>query len=168
MILALDAHDRLLHQGISHPTIYIIAPYNRQVDLLEELLKERRSKRAITLEKELARYGLDPRDLGNKDQVQHLLTQRRMNGDCVGRLQALKYQLELKAILVLTIDKAQGSEADVVVLSTVKCGNFTQDPRRMCVALSRARHQSILVGNSGEMEQHPMWARIIRAYKQGA
>jgi len=58
------------------------------------------------------------------------------------------YSSVLPPAQILTVDKAQGSESDVVVLSTVKCGQFTRDSRRMCVALSRARKLCILVSRS--------------------
>jgi superfamily I DNA and/or RNA helicase len=47
----------------------------------------------------------------------------------------------------MTVDKAQGSEADAVILSLVKIGaGFMQDPKRANVALSRAKRLSVLVG----------------------
>ena len=52
-------------------------------------------------------------------------------------------------VKVDTVDSMQGSEADVVILSFVrstrKCG-FLADPRRLNVALTRAKSNLFLVG----------------------
>lgn len=54
---------------------------------------------------------------------------------------------------ISTVDASQGSEADVVVLSCVRCNakkqiGFLSQTNRMCVALSRARERLIIVGSS--------------------
>jgi superfamily I DNA and/or RNA helicase len=53
----------------------------------------------------------------------------------------------MKGVLVSTVDSAQGSEADIVILSFVRseATGFLNDDRRINVALTRARFQ--LVGN---------------------
>ena len=57
-------------------------------------------------------------------------------------------------VLVMTVDSAQGSETDYVILSCVRCngghdiGRFVADDRRVNVAMSRARKQLIVVGSS--------------------
>jgi hypothetical protein len=54
----------------------------------------------------------------------------------------------------MTVDSAQGSETDYVILSCVRCngghdiGRFVADDRRVNVAMSRARKQLIVVGSS--------------------
>jgi hypothetical protein len=58
-------------------------------------------------------------------------------------------------IAVLPVDRCQGQEADVVVVSFVRTprnplpntGRWLQDPRRLNVALTRARRSLILIGN---------------------
>eukprot|EP00983_Pelagomonas_calceolata_P106168 1159205-Pelagomonas_calceolata.AAC.6 len=69
---------------------------------------------------------------------------------------------------VMTVDKAQGSEADVVVLSLVKIGAFMLDTKRANVALSRARKLSILVGNVEYMKRDAgsgrFWNQVIDGY----
>jgi hypothetical protein len=75
------------------------------------------------------------------------------------------YQLELKAtkeylrtlglaeIKVTTADASQGTEMDIVIVSTTRIGGnsglgFVADPRRENVALGRARHGLIIVGHN--------------------
>jgi AAA domain len=56
----------------------------------------------------------------------------------------------LHDVLVSTVDSSQGCESDVVVISFVRTNNsagFITDDRRMNVALTRARHQLVCVGN---------------------
>lgn len=54
-----------------------------------------------------------------------------------------------KDVLVATVDSSQGCEADVVIVSLVRSASagFLKDDRRMNVALTRARHQLVCVGN---------------------
>ncbi len=55
----------------------------------------------------------------------------------------------------LTVDSCQGREADMVFVSfTLARGSrFVRDPNRLNVAITRARHQLVLVGNHGEMSR---------------
>lgn len=54
-------------------------------------------------------------------------------------------------IMIYTVDKFQGKEADVVFLSMVKANEatlgFMDSPNRLNVALTRARYQMVVVGN---------------------
>ena len=54
-----------------------------------------------------------------------------------------------KQIEHLTVDSCQGREADMVFVSFTFAGGsrFVRDPNRLNVALTRARHQLVLVGN---------------------
>jgi superfamily I DNA and/or RNA helicase len=57
----------------------------------------------------------------------------------------------LNGVLVATVDSSQGCEADVVILSFVRSNGgsagFLRDDRRMNVAMTRARHQLVCIGN---------------------
>jgi energy-coupling factor transporter ATP-binding protein EcfA2 len=58
-----------------------------------------------------------------------------------------------KHIEHLTVDSCQGREADMVFVSFTFAGGsrFVRDPNRLNVALTRARHQLVLVGNRDGM-----------------
>ena len=63
--------------------------------------------------------------------------------------QLLSYGSDIE---VHTIDSFQGREADIVLLSTVRtteCG-FWLDSRRLCVALTRARHALHIIASCDE------------------
>lgn len=54
------------------------------------------------------------------------------------------------SVAVNTVDSFQGSEADVVILSTVRCGStvgFLKDFQRLNVALTRAKRLLLVVGD---------------------
>lgn len=55
----------------------------------------------------------------------------------------------LANVLVATVDSSQGCEADLVIVSLVRSNSagFLTDDRRVNVALTRARHQLVCVGN---------------------
>ncbi|OEU12767.1 hypothetical protein FRACYDRAFT_163510, partial [Fragilariopsis cylindrus CCMP1102] len=56
-------------------------------------------------------------------------------------------------IRIGTIDSFQGQECDIVLFSSVRSNTinelgFVRDPRRLCVALTRARKGLVVVGDS--------------------
>jgi len=84
----------------------------------------------------------------------------------------------LCCLQTLSVDAVQGSEADATVLSLVKTrpdlSAFFVDPRRACVALSRAKHVSIVVGTAsvfagsgggGGGVKSPDWKLLTAMYK---
>jgi superfamily I DNA and/or RNA helicase len=60
------------------------------------------------------------------------------------------------AVEIGTVDKFQGREKQIIILSTVdnKIGDFVSDPRRLNVAVSRAVSQFILVTNGNHNNKH--------------
>ena len=69
------------------------------------------------------------------------------------------YQAQARQVLsyganveVHTVDSFQGREADIVILSVVRTNQpgFWSDHRRLCVALTRAKHVMCIVGNGKE------------------
>ena len=67
-------------------------------------------------------------------------------------------------IKIDTVDKFQGRENDVIILSTVdnKISKFTDDPNRLNVAISRAIEQLILVVNGNESDNETNISDLIR------
>lgn len=62
-------------------------------------------------------------------------------------------------IQVKSADASQGQEADVVLLSTVRAGSrsglgFLEDPRRVCVALTRAKCCLWIFGKKETLENN--------------
>lgn len=79
-------------------------------------------------------------------------------------------------VQVSTVDAFQGSENDLIFLSLVRTSGFRQGaggqqqsthasdflscPKRVCVALTRARRQLVVVGGETAFTQHRVWACI--------
>mmetsp|Transcript_38773 Transcript_38773/g.76831 ORF Transcript_38773/g.76831 Transcript_38773/m.76831 type:complete len:846 (-) Transcript_38773:60-2597(-) len=74
------------------------------------------------------------------------------------------------AAMVVSVDASQGSESDHILLSTVRSNakgdvGFCADPRRLCVAISRAKATLTIVGDPSCMCSGP-WGKIVNVVKQ--
>jgi hypothetical protein len=84
--------------------------------------------------------------------------------------QLLELMRSLAAALrveVLTVDACQGSEFEFVVLSTCRSNRsgklgFVKDRQRMCVAISRAMRQMVVVGDATTLTNDESW-RILHS-----
>ena len=70
------------------------------------------------------------------------------------------------ACRVGTVDSFQGQETDLVVFSATRSNDvgdmgFLRDPRRLCVAITRARRGLILVGDARTLRSSHHWAALI-------
>ncbi len=62
-----------------------------------------------------------------------------------------------------TVDSFQGGEKDIVILSTVRTSpsDFLDNPKRINVALTRARHHLIVVGHHSTLLQSAVWKPVV-------
>lgn len=69
-----------------------------------------------------------------------------------------------------TVDAFQGREKDIIIVSCVRSNSldsekaslgFLIDDRRMNVAITRARHLLVVIGNSATLKKHPAWKSFI-------
>lgn len=70
-------------------------------------------------------------------------------------------------LMISTVDGFQGREADVVIFSTVRCNDkgalgFVRDPRRMNVAITRARRYLFVIGSKETLSNDPTWMKWIQ------
>jgi DNA replication ATP-dependent helicase Dna2 len=68
-----------------------------------------------------------------------------------------------------TVDRFQGGEADVVVVSLCPPPEMSEhlaDPRRLNVAITRARVKVILLGDCGRLERYPVFQRLFAEYEK--
>lgn len=70
---------------------------------------------------------------------------------------------------VSTVDAFQGREADVILVSTVRANarrvqGFLDDPRRACVALTRAKHGCVVLGSGGTLggQEAAVWGQWLQ------
>eukprot|EP00245_Coleochaete_scutata_P003497 TRINITY_DN1511_c0_g4_i2.p1 TRINITY_DN1511_c0_g4~~TRINITY_DN1511_c0_g4_i2.p1 ORF type:complete len:564 (+),score=94.07 TRINITY_DN1511_c0_g4_i2:454-2145(+) len=83
---------------------------------------------------------------------------------------ALRQQL-YKEIEVASVDSFQGREKDYIILSCVRSNEhqgigFLNDPRRLNVALTRARYGVVLLGNPKVLSKQPLWNTLLCHYKE--
>ncbi|PKY28059.1 hypothetical protein RhiirB3_416650 [Rhizophagus irregularis] len=75
-----------------------------------------------------------------------------------------------KEIEVASVDAFQGREKDYIILSCVRSNEhqgigFLNDPRRLNVALTRARYGVVILGNPRVLSRHPLWHHLLVHYK---
>lgn len=83
---------------------------------------------------------------------------------------SLRQQL-YKEIEVASVDSFQGREKDFIILSCVRSNEhqgigFLNDPRRLNVALTRARFGIVILGNPKVLSKQPLWNSLLTHYKE--
>jgi len=91
-------------------------------------------------------------------------------------VQYMQYQGSLHAKLyqdieIASVDAFQGREKDIIIISCVRSNEhqgigFLADPRRLNVALTRAKYAVIIVGNPKVLSRQPLWNHLLHHYKE--
>jgi len=115
----------------------------------------------------LLRAGVKPEQIGiitpyegqRAYQVQHMQYNGSLNK---------KLYMEIE---VASVDAFQGREKDFILLSCVRSNEhqgigFLNDPRRLNVALTRARYGVIIVGNPKILSRQTLWCHLLTNYRE--
>ncbi|BGO97603.1 ATP dependent helicase [Rhodotorula toruloides ATCC 204091] len=125
---------------------------------------------ASNVEKIVTRFfkaGVMPSQIGiitpYEGQRSYLVSYMQMNG-------SLKKEL-YKEIEVASVDAFQGREKDYVIMSCVRSNEhqgigFLNDPRRLNVALTRAKYGLVILGNPKVLSKHALWHYLLTHYKE--
>lgn len=125
---------------------------------------------ASNVEKIITRFfkaGVQPQDIGiitpYEGQRSYVVTSMQNTG-------TFKKE-NYKEIEVASVDAFQGREKDFIVLSCVRSNDhqgigFLSDPRRLNVALTRAKYGLVILGNPKVLSKHPLWHYLLVHFKE--
>jgi senataxin len=70
---------------------------------------------------------------------------------------------KITGVTVNTVDSFQGQERDIIIISTAKTDGvgFLDDPHRLNVALTRAKHCLVICGNFHELSKVRVWNKLL-------
>jgi regulator of nonsense transcripts 1 len=142
--------DILEENELKSSQICVLTPYSKQVSVIRS-----------TLEMESINRRYRKRNID------------RINDDTMSNTQLTKTKAtdmlkSINDVRVGTIDSFQGQETEVVIFSAVRSNSFAglgflRDPRRLCVALTRARKGLIIIGDSSVLKSCRHWRSLIES-----
>lgn len=115
----------------------------------------------------LLRMGVTPAQIGV---ITPYDGQKKYVSEYMRRAGALASAL-YESIEVASVDAFQGREKDFILVSCVRSSEtqgigFLSDPRRLNVALTRARLGIVLLGNPRVLSKNPLWAALLLHFKE--
>jgi len=144
--------------------ICILTPYSKQVQIIRSTLQQE----ALLLRKRNSK-----KPLSSTSSMTNITTTSTSSSTTPSASTSTSYSSTIvKSILndeirVGTIDSFQGQECDIVLFSAVRSNSFQElgfvrDPRRLCVALTRARKGLIVLGDTTTLQHSRDWKAFIK------
>ncbi len=123
-------------------------------------------------EEENGGNGMSLMNQGELDVVQKIIDSEKLDTKNIAFISPYSGQVALakltfsKDLLVSTIDSFQGQEKEIVILSLVRSNDeskigFLSDYRRMNVALTRAKEQLFVIGDSSTIGNDPFYSYFL-------
>lgn len=145
----------ILEEGqLKSSQICVLTPYSKQVSVIRS-----------TLEKEslIRRFRKNDIVKSKKDNVS-----RGVSNAPLTSISDTSIVRSINDVRVGTVDSFQGQETEVVIFSAVRSNTFSElgflrDPRRLCVALTRARKGLIILGDSTVLKSCRHWRSLIKS-----
>ena len=115
----------------------------------------------------LLKAGIQPGNIGvitpYEGQRAFVVQYMKMNGT----MSKEKYE----QIEVASVDAFQGREKDYIIFTCVRSNDhqgigFLSDPRRMNVALTRAKYGLVILGNPKVLSRHVLWYRLLTHFRE--
>ena len=83
----------------------------------------------------------------------------------------LRDMLGSRSVEIDTVDGFQGREKDLVILTMVRSNRdrqigFLSDLRRTNVAMTRAKHKLIMIGDSSTLSVNPFYAKLLDYFER--
>ena len=112
----------------------------------------------------LMRNGVDPSNIGV---ITPYAAQKEYSRGVAMQSGDMQMQQFCRRVQVASVDAFQGSEKEYIIMCTVRNNSFgtlgfTNDPRRVNVALTRARRGLIVIGCTKFLKRDPLWGRFVR------
>jgi regulator of nonsense transcripts 1 len=117
----------------------------------------------------MLKSGVNPQQIGV---ITPYEGQRFYSVNLMRRSGALRAEL-YDEIEVASVDSFQGREKDFIILSCVRSNDhqgigFLNDPRRLNVALTRARYGLVILGNPKVLSKQPLWNNLLCHFKDNS
>lgn len=127
---------------------------------------------AMNVEKVISRLfrdGVRPDQIGvitpYEGQRAYIFNYMQMNSSVV------EQRSQFSEVEVTSVDAFQGREKDFIILSCVRANEervigFLKDPRRLNVALTRAKYGMIILGNPRALSRNKLWNNLLVHYRE--
>jgi len=151
--------------------ICILTPYSKQVQVIRSTLQqEALLLRQRTSKKPLSSSSSSMTNTTSMSFIDSKSATTSSSATSTSSISTISSNI-IKAIMndeirIGTIDSFQGQECDIVLFSAVRSNSyqelgFVRDPRRLCVALTRARKGLIVVGDATTLQHSRDWKAFI-------